>query len=358
MGAEFARRLPAALRRPALVHRRRHEPLGLAVLVGEHERVLRQPDAGQPARADGPAVQALLGHVRRRGARRAPAMGQSGYLDSGDDLLQRTGDAAGRHRPRTAGPDAGAQALRPAVGAIRLVRREQEPAQQPLELPRRRDRGRRATTSSRQGRGHLRAHVAHPRRRGARGAISPGSATSSPRDEAWLRDRAYPLIKRRGRVLPALSRTCRRTRAASTTSITPTAANRPGTRDDARLRSHVHAHDLPAGGARRGDSRRRRRPLRPAWREIKAHLVAAPANSLCGTGSVAAGRPTARLSTTVPARSSRSAREPELKQPLPRIHAPRAASSTRPAAAARRFSATGCACAKARARSTPSTSPA
>ena len=56
-------------------------------------------------------------------------------------------------------------------------------------------------------------------------------------DKDWLRDKAYPLIKGCGRVLPPLSPTSRKATTASTTSITSTAAKATGTRRTPRMKS-------------------------------------------------------------------------------------------------------------------------
>jgi hypothetical protein len=132
-------------------------------------------------------------------------------------------------------------------------------------------------------------------------------------DSAWLRDRAYPLIKGAAefyRNFPNLQKDEAGVYHINHTNSGESAWN---SRDAAYEVTCMHM--IFPLAARASEVLGVDEALRPAWRDIKAHLVPAPANGLCGTGSeIADRRPYGAFVYNGPGAIEPIGPEPELKQ--------------------------------------------
>ncbi len=132
------------------------------------------------------------------------------------------------------------------------------------------------------------------------------------RDEAWLRDRAYPLIKGAAEFYRHFPNLQKDEGGVYHINHTNSGESSWDSRDAAYEVTCMHMI-LPLA-VRASEVLGVDEPLRPAWRDIEAHLVAAPANSLCGTGSeIAAGRPYGAFVYDGPGAIEPIGPEPQLK---------------------------------------------
>jgi hypothetical protein len=132
-------------------------------------------------------------------------------------------------------------------------------------------------------------------------------------DEVWLRDRAYPFIRGAAefyRNFPNLQKDEAGVYHINHTNSGESAWNSRDAAYEVTCMHMIFPLAVRASELLGVDA-----PLRPAWQEIKAHLVEPPAGSLCGTGSeIAADRPYGAFVYQGPGAIEPIGPEPELKR--------------------------------------------
>ena len=169
-------------------------PWGDAALVRQSQLLLRGALRREPHRSARSRVLDVLGHVRRRVDRGAAAMGQPGHLHSGDGVARRASHAARRHRRGNAGSVSAAQAVGAAQRAVPRVRAHRPSALEPLELVGRRPWTNGAWVPTERPTAPF-SPVNHILGTTAKVAYLYWRRYEYTQDRAWLRDRAYPMIK-------------------------------------------------------------------------------------------------------------------------------------------------------------------
>ena len=193
-GRHVARRVSAEIQRHALEHRRRHAPVGHAALVRQSQLLLRGALRREPHRSSRSRVLDVLGHVRRRVDSRAPAMGQPGHLHSRNGLARRARHASRRHRGGDARSVSAAQAVGAAQRAVSRIRAHRSSALEPMELVGRRPWTNGAWVPTERPTAPF-SPVNHILGTTAKVAYLYWRRYEYTQDLAWLRDRAYPMIK-------------------------------------------------------------------------------------------------------------------------------------------------------------------
>ena len=245
---------------------RRPEPLGFAILVGQHAA----PITTISCRRTGSNSWTRCSRFTPACWTRAPWLPgnngdrkESGFPKSRSSTAGKT---AGRHRGRVAGFDARSQALRGTVGEVSMVRRDKEPPSRALEFSGRRTLGPRPFRRADQRRPALSRTTAARGRKSsatARTSSSVGSRIGAlawqryqfTMDKDWLRDRAYPFIKGSAefyRNFPNFKKDADGKYHIHHVNN----GESPWNSSDTPYEVSCHAHDFSAGDPRVGNSRR------------------------------------------------------------------------------------------------------